>query len=560
VRYLDAGEARAYVESDVDDSWLREVAPSGECKIMRESLTRHLTEIHSGTGRHDAMLRGVSAVVHLAVRGHRGGLIAVQQLREAFEQVTTDRNTYGEFNRALVGALRKEGAQMSVQSPPCQCDRPEMTSTTVPGTERVEPPEGLLLPGEFWEARPVLRHLHDFARARLVAPWAVLGVALVRAVCTVQPSVTLPAIIGSNASLNMLLGLVGPSGSGKGVAKAAARDALDFGDRTIEGFPIGTGEGIAATYMKLTKGTKDEPSELIQYRFRALFHADEIDGMRAIVTRNGASLVPVLRSAYSGEIIGNQNADVQRRLPVARHSYRLGLIVGIQPARSGILLDDKDGGTPQRFLWMPTVDPSAPGYLDDPPPRRLIQIPPAMRGEDGPLEIPICQEAANLIRQTHLARLRGDAGADLLDGHGLLTRLKVAAALGVLGSRLTVTDEDWQLAGVVMAVSDRTREHCRAVLASKAKRDNETRAITEGTRQLIVAEVIEDAAVKRVARTIVRKLTGAGWVTRNDLRKMVAWRDRDYFDAAIDRLVEAGQIEPDETDHGLRYRLAGATP
>jgi hypothetical protein len=396
-------------------------------------------------------------------------------------------------------------------------------------------------------------------RARLVAPWAVLGVALVRAVCTVQPSATLPAIVGSKATLNMLLGLVGPSGSGKGVAKAAAGDALDFGDRTIEDFPIGTGEGIAATYMKLTRGTKDEPPELIQYRFRALFHADEIDGMRAISTRNGATLVPVLRSAYSGETIGNQNADVHRRLPVARHTYRLGFIAGIQPARSGILLDDEDGGTPQRFLWMPSLDPAAPDYLDDPPTRRLVQIPRDMRGELGSIEIAVCPDAANLICTTHLARLRGGTGADLLDGHGLLTRLKAADALGILNGRLTVTDEDWQLAGVVMSVSDRTREHCRAVLASKAKLDNETRARTEADRRLVVAEVVEDAAVKRMTRNIVRKLTGAGWVTRNELRKLVAWRDRDYFDAAVDGLIEAGLVESDQTDHGVRYRLVGAT-
>jgi hypothetical protein len=62
-----------------------------------------------------------------------------------------------------------------------------------------------------------------------------------------------------------------------------------------------------------------------------------------------------------------------------------------------------------------------------------------------------------------------------------------------------------------------------------------------------------------MTRNIVRKLTGAGWVTRNELRKLVAWRDRDYFDAAVDGLIEAGLVESDQTDHGVRYRLVGAT-
>ena len=321
---------------------------------------------------------------------------------------------------------------------------------------------------EFWAARQVLQHVHDFARARVAAPWAVLGVVLVRAICTVQPNVKLPAIVGSRASLNLFLGLIGPSGSGKSIAKAVARDAINFGDRVIEDFPIGTGEGIAATYMRFEK-QKDEPPKLAQHRFRALFHADEIDGVKAIAARNGATLLPVLRSAYSGETLGNQNADIHRRLPVARHSYRLGFIAGIQPARSAILLDDADGGTPQRFLWMPTIDPDAPDQTPPEPARKPIDIPPAMRGEEGPLEIAVCQPAVDLIRGTHLARIRGGNG-DLLDGHGLLTQLKVATALGILDHRLTVTDEDWQLAKTVMAVSDRTR----SALPNSASRQHQT--------------------------------------------------------------------------------------
>jgi hypothetical protein len=411
----------------------------------------------------------------------------------------------------------------------------------------------------FWKERPVLQHLHDFARARVAAPWAVLGVALVRATCAVQPSVKLPAIVGSRASLNLFLGLVGESGSGKSVAKAVARDALDFGDRTIEDFPIGTGEGIAATYMRLEK-RKDEPPELVQHRFRALFHADEIDGVKAISSRNGATLLPVLRSAYSGETLGNQNADIHRRLPVTRHSYRLGFIAGIQPARSAILLDDADGGTPQRILWMPTVDPDAP---DDPPaePVRLpILIPPAMRGDLGPLEITVCQTAIDLIRRTHLARIRGGNSSDLLDGHGLLTRLKVAAALGILDGRLTVTDEDWQLAEIIMAVSDHTRARCQAVLAAKTRQQNTTRAEAEGQRQVIAGRVVEEDAVKRVARLILRKLTHE-WISHAGLRRSLnGARDRQYFDDAIERLLKAGLIDREETENkgpdGLRYQLA----
>jgi hypothetical protein len=72
---------------------------------------------------------------------------------------------------------------------------------------------------EFWDARPVLRHIRDFARARRVGPWALLGCVLVRVVAAVPPNVVLPAMIGGNASLNLFLGVVSVSGGGKGTAE-----------------------------------------------------------------------------------------------------------------------------------------------------------------------------------------------------------------------------------------------------------------------------------------------------------------------------------------------------
>jgi hypothetical protein len=62
---------------------------------------------------------------------------------------------------------------------------------------------------EFWELTDTLRHTRDFARARRVSPWAMLGVALARVVATVPPSVQIPPLVGGRASLNLYIGLVG---------------------------------------------------------------------------------------------------------------------------------------------------------------------------------------------------------------------------------------------------------------------------------------------------------------------------------------------------------------
>src|SRR5829696_4341629 len=78
---------------------------------------------------------------------------------------------------------------------------------------------------DFWSSRPVLGHVRDFARARRASPWAVLGAVLVRVTVAVPPFLALPPLVGGPASLNIYVGLVGPSGAGKGAAEAVARDA-----------------------------------------------------------------------------------------------------------------------------------------------------------------------------------------------------------------------------------------------------------------------------------------------------------------------------------------------
>jgi len=94
----------------------------------------------------------------------------------------------------------------------------------------------------FWRARPVLAHLHAFARARRVAPWALLGVTLARVVAVVPPVVVLPSLVGSYGSLNLFVGVVGRSGAGKGTAESAAVDAVPL-PGPVATATIGSGEG-----------------------------------------------------------------------------------------------------------------------------------------------------------------------------------------------------------------------------------------------------------------------------------------------------------------------------
>jgi hypothetical protein len=95
----------------------------------------------------------------------------------------------------------------------------------------------------------------------------------------------------------------------------------------------------------------------------------------AMMLATGAVAGGLLFTADDKAIAASQPAIWANRIHLAAHSYRVGAVVGIQPALAGFLLDDAAGGLPQRFAWFSTVDPGAsvrspswPGPLDWTPP------------------------------------------------------------------------------------------------------------------------------------------------------------------------------------------------
>jgi hypothetical protein len=406
---------------------------------------------------------------------------------------------------------------------------------------------------ELWNARPVLIHLQTFARSRMCSPWAVLGVTLARVIVTAPPFLVLPPIVGSYASLNLFVALTGPSGGGKGAAESAAADALDLGEDVYTA-TVGSGEGIGHLYAHRERG------EVIRDRDAVLFTVPEVDNLVALASRQGATLLPQLRSAWSGERLGFSYADPKKALPLEKHTYRMGLVLGVQPGRAASLLEDVDGGTPQRFLWLPTSDPDAPDELPPTPPPISVHRPrqPAFSNNTGLVPLTVTRQAVDTIVEARRARLRGDGNA--LDGHALLARLKAAAALALLDGRHDVNDDDWQLSGLIMTVSDHTRAGVVRYMATEAAKTNQARGAGEAARAVQVAEAVDQAAAKRCAHNLSRHLRqrrGDGWWSRSELRRALASRDRQHFHDAVDRLAEAGQIEINEGR--IRWKDRAAT-
>ena len=402
---------------------------------------------------------------------------------------------------------------------------------------------------EFWTSRTVLQHIRNLAQARMVGPKAVLAYALAEALATIPTYVTLPPTVGGRGSLNACIAIVGPSGAGKGTAAVAARDGVvcDYPVGPVARVPLGTGEGIARTYRPV--GTKPEdPSPTNS----AIFTGEEIDTWAAIASRSGSTLSAEVRKMYSGEQLGFGNAGRDTRVIVPAHSYRAVVIVGVQPERSGPILDAADGGLTQRFFWVPASDPDAPEVPPEAPEPLLV---PSAEWHsevssgnmpDGVLPIP--DVATEAIVRARRAVLREEPDADPLAAHALLTRLKVAAGLMALDGNCAISEDDWELAGHLMEISDQTRQRCQRALAETSRRANTARALATAERE----EISSERKLQRARTTVLRKIDARGQLTKNQLRMAMKADIRDYLDTAISDLLDAGEITVSPGTRGTR--------
>lgn len=414
----------------------------------------------------------------------------------------------------------------------------------------------------FWAARPELAHIRTYAQAQMSSPWAVLGGVLANVVCQAPVTIVLPNIIQDLASINLAIALVGRSGEGKGGATSTARRAVNIGPPAFDKHTLGSGQGIAHGYGHWESGKDGDTGHVERHADSCLFIVEEVDHLGSHAAQNASTTLAELRRFLMGEKLGHLYVDRTKRVQIAEHTYRGAFLVGVQPARAGALLGDADGGTPQRFVWLPVLDPQPPDTEPDlPAPIEWRQppstaLPPPDGLYDGRRPIPVCDTAVTAIKEERRRRARGEG--DPLDGHRLLCRERVAAALGLLNGHYGITDDDWALSEHVMAISDATRTAVTHALDAARQAANRGKALDEAERD----EIKEDRQDQRVARRIADILRrNDDWMNHNDLRKRLNIRDRPAFESAVTNLIVAGQIESEPiaqgsstARRGTRYR------
>jgi hypothetical protein len=453
-------------------------------------------------------------------------------------------------------------------------ERPTSSATSTP---TVDP--SLNLPPDFWAARPVLQHIQLAAHARLVSADVALYSTLARLAALWPHQVRLDNGVKNDASANLFVAVVGPAGSGKtsgvGVAKKLLpRPPWLDRDAFADNRPLGTGEGIAEVYMgskavpKLDEhgvaiqdreGAKKLQTIRAQVRHNALMHADEGEALAKLLERSGATVAETLRRAWVGETLGQSNGRAETTRIIEEGEFSLGVIIGFQPETAQPLLADTANGTPQRFLWCWSIDPSLPDE-DVADPGQLRGIWPAVRADGnewmiGTVETDlrpvtyapaIVDELKPIIRAAQQGRIT----LPKLDAHSPLMLTKIAALLAYLDcGRRNITESDWALAKLLYATSRRVQDEMMRYGAELGKAQADAKrsayAAQEVQADLSKADAREEReqhARERVALSVTRKVQAAGALTPSAVRRLHNSRDRPYVTDGIALAAERGWL------------------
>jgi energy-coupling factor transporter ATP-binding protein EcfA2 len=402
---------------------------------------------------------------------------------------------------------------------------------------------------EVFDATQELSYIRDLARARMVSPWALLAVFLARAIVHISPEVTVPAFIGSRASLNQMFALVGESGAGKSTLVGAADEVFPFASMDIITANPSSGEGLVSLFVDIHKG------ECTQVADKAISIYDEIGTLGAQQDRNGSTLASILRTAWSGGMLSTFAADKDRRRKLGSHTYRYVVLMGVQLTTAHVLLDDVGAGTPQRVVWLPATDPHAPEVDVEEPPGNPFH------GWRVPVHGPTVTYPAGVreyVRSNRRAQLRGDTAAE--DGHAVLARLKLAAALAVLHRQSEVSEQVWEVAGWVMSMSDRTRQRVMDARAAEAGQRAEAAGEIEARKEDARNRMGLERAVMVIAKYVHRHPDGA---SRRQV-KDACGRWRMVAGEAIESAIERGFIVrldgPGQGTPSVRYYPGAVKP
>jgi|GEM_PF-2117623 len=409
---------------------------------------------------------------------------------------------------------------------------------------------------DLWAKTPLLKHIAQAADSMGRNRLALLAVTLTRVLAEVDPEICLPGVedgaVGNRAALNLGVALVGSSGQGKSAFSRNSELLLGRSQRSIEGNPS-TGQGLIQSYLEW-KG--DPPKNELIDDPRRIFIVDEIDKLGALGSDSGSTLLGEIRTMLTGGSTGSSNATKERQRMLHGGTYNFQLVVGVQPARAGALLDGRDAGTPQRFVWVPVTDPKTALHPDERP-----VWPGSLDWNDAFLLTfefgdAIVKYPEWLVKELknydYRVSLEGSSGGELSKfGHQNLLRLKVATGIAFLHESAVIEDLHVEIADMILASSKRTQLECERVVAeSSFLRKKAAQRSDERVREEVGTEKL--ARLVKNARGVLLRHKGE-WVTWHNIRP--PHRDRDEYEEPVwEAVIAMEDAEHEEVEHGQRVR------
>jgi energy-coupling factor transporter ATP-binding protein EcfA2 len=384
---------------------------------------------------------------------------------------------------------------------------------------------------EFYERSENLQRIRAEAQAYRCPPDAVLGAVLCRLAALVPVTATV-----NGDSPNYFVALVGGSGSGKTTSTGCARRLIPEIGTDLDGLPVSSGEGLVQSYLQQEK--VDGKLEQRQVHSAGFFYVDEGQSLLAQSERQGSTTLSTLRLMWAGEVAGTTGARAETTRRLSHDSYRVALLVGLQPDYASTLLADDHAGTPQRFLWLACRDPEPP---ENPPrPRGQLQIPQTISGQ-----VRLGQTVERTIDRLRLDVLRNGGHSDPLRSQETVLHLRTGYLLAMLNGRPGEIDGDDWLAGLELVEHSRNVAHALKQIAQQKRREQNLEADAEIVERIQNrSEMKRQKDLDRIARNLARKVQNGEELKATELRRKLHERDRHLFDDAVIHACQIGLLRP----------------
>lgn len=452
-----------------------------------------------------------------------------------------------------------------------------------------------ILPAEFWKKRSVLEHIQQAARSRRRSPDVVFHTVLARLAAYTSHNLTVQTGIGNprGASLNYFVGIIARSGGGKSSAASIASSLIGkpqivkmsvggkpiYGELDCQEGPIGSGEGLCESYMGMVSvevdtdkcnadGSVKTRIEKVkeQVRHNSYIQIDEGQILEQLANRKSATIGPIMRSAWTCDELGQQNATRETTRVIPSGSYSLGLVAGFQYETVMPIMSDTATGMAQRFMWCATYDKDVPKKKPVWPGELAID-----------LNILVCNSHTEMVLpDVIMDKLDLDAmnilnpdsvDSNEYDAHKPLSLIKIAGLLALMDGRRTINIEDWELSTMVWETSCGVRDAILGWTVRLENKRNDYKNAQYVSREMALhnAKVQSDVKVVAIATRIANKVhtsaqTDSDLNTLNKAKKLLRGGvngERQYFDAAIKYaesmdwiIVEDSAISPGASQPG----------